>query len=149
MATTYKVNTVLDSLDTALTALVSAGTLRAFVRRVVSPLDEIQVPVLGMLAHEYRRAGGPEGQRDWIVSVEMGLAVRQGESNQDTQLKVLAAEVDAVLEAWEIAGTGGATIASYRIAEWYHPSAQNNLSPVGLIFSLELKLEGPLKVVSE
>lgn len=141
----YKLNDILNSLTTKLAELVTAGTVEAVVGRVINPLTEVNLPVVAILATRGRRLGGPEGSRDWSVAVEIALAVRQGEDAKGKQLRILTAEIDAKLEEWEASGTGGGVIANYEFNDWYHPKAKDALSPVGCVFSFDLKIEGPLK----
>lgn len=141
----YKLNNILDSLTTALGDLVTDGIVVAVVDRIINPLTEVNLPIVAILATRGRRLGGPEGNRDWSVMVEIALAVRQGENAKGKNLNIIKAEIDAALEAWEASGTGGGTISNYEWNDWYHPKAKDALSPVGCVFSFDLAIEGPLK----
>lgn len=142
-----KIDTVMDAIKTKLDELVSVdgtGVLKAVQRRVISPLTESNVPILGLVVSRMRRRGGPAGGAPWEAQALVMLCARGKSTKADESITNLVAEVDAKIEALIDAGTAGGAIDGPEWDYWYQ-GIGDSLVPVGAIGALRISVEGPLK----
>ena len=144
MATTYIVNTILDSLKTALDAIAGQGKpLRQVVDRDVLPSERL---VLGILPSEAYRTGGPAGERSWEMDLLLPLAVcGDGQADRFETVNEVIGEIDAAIEAWDVAGGNYCSVDRYRWRYWVVAGKNSRLLPVGAVGSLRVSFDGPLK----
>jgi len=138
-----KISNVIGAIERGLAGLVVDGRLKAVQRRIINPLTEAQLPVLGLMPSTLRRDGGPRGSRTWVCQLLLMLAVRRGAGELDERIIDAVAAVDAAVDAVADAGTSGGVIQAPTWDLWAHP-VEGALQPVGAMGTLEIRVEGPL-----
>jgi len=140
------IDTALDALAGAsyLGALVTSSVLKKVERRIINPLTEPSVPVLGIVpADAVRQIVTTGGTEYWHVGLLLMLCTRAKGVKSDESITELVGEVMGKLNAFNAAGASGGIAVGPRIDFWYQFQVSNN--PVGAWMTATLKLEGPLK----
>lgn len=146
MATTYIVNTILDSLKTALETLTGSQDAGKPLRKVVDrDIGAGDIRTLGILPSVARRRGGPAGERSWEMDVILPMLVHgDGKADRFETVTEIIGDINAVLEAWDAASGNGGTIDMYEWIYWAVPG-DKRLMATGARGSLRISFEGPLK----
>jgi hypothetical protein len=143
-----KYDTALDVIQAKLAELATAtppatAVVKAVVRRVIDPLAERSLPIIGLVASRLRRVGGPPAAREWEGSVILVLCTRGKDVKCDESLTDLIAEVAGKLDALPTDGSLKAVVDSPTFDFWYPPNMDYQLC--GAVGGLRLKIQGPLK----
>jgi len=138
-----KISICLDRIETALAALVTAGTLKAVKRSVIVPEASPRVPALGLAPSRLRREG-----ETWICDVTAMLVTSKGTEEFDETIIDLIAAVDACLTTLIEAGTAGASVDRPKWDTWIQRTPQETqYSYVGAMGELRIRVVDPLTIV--
>ena len=136
-----KIDNVIDAIETALAALVTAGTLKTVKREVLLPFAEHNPPVLGLAASALHRE-----TTTWIAEVLITMVTHKGSTSADQTCTELVATIDAAIMAVNGEGKGG-IIDQPRWEFWYdvHKSGEP-LQHVGAVASVRIRCQDPLAI---
>lgn len=137
-----KLTPVVDNIEAAYQALVTAGTIKKVERGVVNMLTYHNPPVAAISVSNLRRRDST-----WLCDLVIQLlAARESTTDPDEAVVDLIAEGQAALDALRAAGTAGAYIAEPRWDCWYSAGSQDvPIRPAGAIGMTTVRIDGALK----